>query len=177
MEAGEPGWRTSMLDANPDLLGHVYAGPYLHFEPDLATIAVDSTGVAGYLLATSVTRAFWAWQEKNWWPPLRDQYPLDGKDGWNAGIVELIHAPPVAPDHIARDFPAHFHIDLLPRAQGVGLGRDLIEDLESKLRKKSVSGVHLDVGSENHDAIGFYQHLGFTVLAEGLDSLFMGKRL
>ena len=177
MEAAEPGWHTSMPEANPDLLGHVYAGPYLHFEPDLATIVVDSTGVAGYLLATSASQDFWAWQEKEWWPPLRSQYPLGGQDDWNGEITKLIHTPPMAPEHIAQDFPAHFHIDLLPRAQGLGLGRTLIEGLEARLRNKSVGGVHMDVGSDNHNAIGFYQHLGFTVVAEGPDSLFMGKHL
>jgi ribosomal protein S18 acetylase RimI-like enzyme len=177
MEAAEPGWQTSMPKASPDLLGHVYAGPYLHFEPDLATIVVDNTGVAGYLLATSTSQNFWAWQEKDWWPPLRGQHPLGGNDDWNSEIIKLIHTPPIAPEHISRDFPAHFHIDLLPRAQGLGLGRTLIEGLEVKLRNKSVSGVHMDVGLDNHNAISFYRHLGFTVLAEDPDSLFMGKHL
>ena len=37
---------------NPDLLGHVYAGPYAVADPELCAVAVDPLGVSGYVLAT-----------------------------------------------------------------------------------------------------------------------------
>ena len=173
MEAGNPGWQKSTPEANPDLLGHVYAGPYALHSPELASSVVDSQGVAGYLLATADSDAFWEWQDAHWWPPLRAQYPRTEGDSWNSTIINLIHEAPRTPPEIVAGFPAHLHIDLLPRAQGSGLGRLLIENLQATLRMKSVPGVHLDVGKDNTNAIEFYRHLGFEVAHEAPESYFM----
>lgn len=173
MEAGNPGWQKSTPEANPDLLGHVYAGPYAVHSPELASSVVDSQGVAGYLLATADSDAFWEWQDAHWWPPLRAQYPRTEGDSWNSTIINLIHEAPQTPPEIVAGFPAHLHIDLLPRAQGSGLGRLLIENLQSALRVKGAPGVHLDVGKDNTNAIEFYRHLGFEVAHEAPQSYFM----
>lgn len=173
MEAGNPGWQKSTPEANPDLLGHVYAGPYAVHSPELASSVVDSQGVAGYLLAAADSDAFWEWQDAHWWPPLRAQYPRTEGDSWNSTIIDLIHEAPRTPPEIVAGFPAHLHIDLLPRAQSSGLGRLLIENLQSALRVKGVPGVHLDVGKDNTNAIEFYRHLGFEVAHEAPQSYFM----
>jgi ribosomal protein S18 acetylase RimI-like enzyme len=75
------------------------------------------------------------------------------------------------------DYPAHLHIDLLPRAQGAGYGRRLIEHLLDRLRAMSVRGVHLAVAATNEGAIGFYRHVGLRPLRHDADGLFMGMRL
>lgn len=173
MDAAEPGWRESIPGANPDLLGHVYAGPYAIRHPDFATIVEDSDGVAGYILATPDSRAFWDWEETHWWPALRNQYPQRTDDSWNRRIIDLLHAPPQSPAEVLESFPAHFHIDLLPRAQGQGLGRALIEGLQGTLREQGIRGLHLDVGKDNQNAISFYQHLGFEIAEEAPESYFM----
>jgi len=177
MDAAEPGWDTTMPTANPDLLGHVYAGPYPIYSPELATVVVDELGVAGYILATASSNDFWQWQQDHWWPTLRDQYPRISETSWDATIIELFHQPPRSPEHVADSFPAHFHIDLLPRAQGLGLGRTLIESLTTTLRSQRSPGVHLDVGKHNTNAIDFYRHLGFSTVEESTDSLFMAQAL
>ena len=177
MDTGEPGWQLSMPEANPDLLGHLYAGPYAIRHPDLATIVVDADGVAGYILATSDSRGFWEWEEEDWWPALRAQYPKRADDSWNKRIIDLIHAQPQSPADIVESYPAHFHIDLLPRGQGLGLGRALIEGLQQTLRELGVAGLHLDVGKDNENAISFYRHLGFEVAAEAPESYFMTTTL
>lgn len=171
LETSEPGGGRPSPDANPELLGQVYVGPYLVRHPELASIAVDNHGVAGYFLATTNSVDFWQWCEANWWPTLRQQYPLTGSNDWNGQVIELIHNPPTAPPEIAEKYPAHFHIDLLPRAQRGGLARRLIDNF---VRSAGV-GVHLDVGKDNAKAIAIYHHLGFEIVGEAPESFYMAK--
>ena len=58
----------------------------------------------------------------------------------------------------------NLHIDLLPQAQGRGLGRQLIERFLAALRAGGVPSVHLGVGERNAGAIAFYERLGFHLL-------------
>ena len=71
------------------------------------------------------------WREAEWWPGLRADYPLElaTRSAADQEVVELIHTPPVASDSVAERFPAHLHIDLLPRIQRQGVGRRLIGEL------------------------------------------------
>jgi ribosomal protein S18 acetylase RimI-like enzyme len=177
MDAGEPGWKDRMPEANPDLLGHIYAGPYAIAAPELATIVVDSMGVAGYILATADSEAFREWEEQQWWPSLRAQYPRMSGSSWNAQMISALHDPPHSPSSIVKNYPAHLHIDLLPRAQGLGIGRKLMEGLQQSLREMGVEGLHLGVGKTNLNAIAFYTHLGFAITEEAPDSLFMAISL
>lgn len=50
---------------------------------------------------------------------------------------------------------------MLPRLQGHGFGRKLIETLVSALRGQSSPGLHLIVADSNQKAVGFYRHVGF----------------
>ena len=109
---GDSGRDATALHHNPDLLGHVYVGPYLAGAPDHALVVVDPLGVAGYCLATPDTRAFEQWAEQHWWPALRDQYPNPGEPRADADLIRHIHAPGRAPADVVTLFPAHLHIDL-----------------------------------------------------------------
>ncbi|MBH0116856.1 GNAT family N-acetyltransferase [Salinibacterium sp. NG253] len=177
LQTADAGADGSALYENPDLLGHIYVGPYLVGAPDLAFVIADELGVAGYVLGAADTRQFEAWQEREWWPILRDQYPSTAGDSLDDELISHLHTPVTAPEAVVADYPAHLHIDLLPRAQGQGLGRTMLETLFEALRARGVGGIHLDVGEDNHNAIAFYRHLGFTELARGADSIYMGMEL
>ncbi len=164
-------------DQNPDLLGHVYAGPYVLGQPALARVVADPLGIAGYLFGCDDTRAFEAWCEAHWWPALREQYPLEGASSADAEMIGLLHRPPRSPDAVVAEFPAHLHIDFLPRARGAGHGRVLIEWLCAELASRGVPGVHLGVGLDNTNAIEFYSHLGFTTTEVDDDTRWMTRRL
>ena len=162
---------------NPDLLGHVYAGPYVVADPSLCAAVADPHGVAGYVLATADTIAFDAWAEEHWWPTLRAQYPLGSSPlPLDAEVIGLLHTPPTSPRELLADHPAQLHIDLLDRARGTGTGRTLIEDLCARLDVRGVRGVHLGVGRDNTHAIGFYGHLGFTDAVLTDDTAWMVRR-
>ncbi len=174
---GDAGEDATHLHADPDLLGHVYVGPYIVGQPEHALVLADDAGVAGYCLAVPDTRAFEAWAETSWWPDLRRRYPMVDADTPDAELIRLIHEPPTAPEAVVMRYPAHLHIDLLARARGHGHGRALMEQQLAGLRRAGVSGAHLGVADTNANAIEFYRHLGFDEIARLESSFLMGIRL
>lgn len=165
------------LHGDPDLLGHVYVGPYLARGAGTQLVVLDGAGVCGYLLSTDDTDAHHDWSEAHWWPALRARYPDPDADPRDAWLVRQIHQPPRPPAELVAPYPAHLHIDLLARARGRGLGRVLIERLLDDLRGRGVPGVHLGADPANDSAVRFYEHLGFSVLARLPDDTIMGLRL
>ena len=161
---GDAGNDATAQYRNPDLLGHVYVGPYVVGEPGHALVAADEDGVAGYCLAARDTLAFAAWAESAWWPSLRAQFPRRDDGSPDAATITLLHEPSVANDLVLETYPAHLHIDLLERIRGTGTGRRLIERQLQSLADAGATGCHLDVAATNTNAIAFYGHLGWQVL-------------
>jgi ribosomal protein S18 acetylase RimI-like enzyme len=149
---------------DPKLLGHVYAAPYAVLSPETVFVAEDGEGVAGYIVGPVDTHAFEKRLEAEWWPHLRAQIPAPGRTP--AGrrddrMREHIHRPPHTPRRISEPYPAHLHINLLPRLQGQGLGARLIDRWLAAVRERGARGAHLGVGEANARAIGFYRAYGF----------------
>jgi ribosomal protein S18 acetylase RimI-like enzyme len=177
LRMGEAGEDATHLYRDPDLLGHVYAGPYVARGVGTQLVVVDGSGVAGYLLSADDTLDFEAWAETTWYPPLRARYPPLDDGSKDAAMIELIHAPERTPAALAAAYPAHLHIDLMPQVRGLGLGRTLIAQLLAELRGRGVAGVHLGVDVANTNGIGFYEHLGFREVDREPGGLLMGLRL
>ncbi len=177
LRTGDAGKDASGQIRDPDLLGHVYVGPYIVRGAGTQLVLADERGVAGYLLSADDTRALEAWAEAEWWPALRARYaPLTG-ESMDAELVRLIHRPERTPEGLATEYPAHLHIDLLEHTRGLGLGRRLIDRLLDDLRARDIPGVHLGVDASNTNGIGFYEHLGFREVAREPGGLIMGMRL
>ena len=179
LRTGESGGDASHLYDDPRLLGHIYVGPYVALQPQLAFVLTDERGIAGYVLGALDTRAFEAACEESWWPRLREQYPLRRRaqgDRATRTLVQMIHHPPITADDVVKQFPSHLHIDLLPRAQGRGQGRALMDALLAALVAQGSPGVHLGVNPANTKAIGFYRRLGFVELGSG-GAVMMARRL
>ena len=83
----------------------------------------------------------------------------------------MIHHPWRIPDVLAARYPSHLHIDLLPRLQASGLGKQMTKTLIAALRDQGSPGVHLYVPGGNQHAAGFYRHIGFTELPATPDEL------
>ena len=181
LETGDSGQDATSLYRDARLLGHVYAAPYGRFQPDLAFVLEDALGVCGYVIGALDTRAFNATLERDWWPALRARYPLPPapppQRTPDERMIAQIHKGFSEPEGVLDAYPSHLHIDLLPRGQGGGNGRRLIETLLNALREAGSPGVHLGVGSTNARAIGFYRHLGFRELARDAGGLTLGLRL
>jgi ribosomal protein S18 acetylase RimI-like enzyme len=167
-DAGEDA--TSMFD-DPRILGDVWAAPYGLFEPSLAFVAEDEAGVGGYIVGALDSRAFEERLEADWWPALRDRYPAPPlelpPDQWTPDqrTAGFIHTPFPVPDELAENYPSHLHINLVPRLQSQGLGRQLMNTLIRALQEQGSAGVHFLVWPDNQRAVGFYRHLGFTMIS------------
>lgn len=179
LRTGDAGQDATALHDHPTLLGEIYVGPYVVLPGCIALTAVDEGGPAGYCLAAVDTRDFEARCEADWWPALRARHPDPGPAPATPDeeLAAHVHRPPVAPAEVVADFPAHLHIDLLPRLQGRGVGGRLLRRLLDELRARGVPGVHLGVDARNTRAIGFYRHLGFTELARSAGGVTMGLHL
>ena len=165
---------------DPDLIGHSYVGPYAILEPEHCFVGVQDRDVVGYVVAAADASAFHQRCEASWFPVLRARYPLPAEDDPSATAVFLrtLHAGhPPSPKVDLGQYPANLHIDLLPQAQGQGLGRRLMEQLFTALKSARVPGVHLYAGSANKSAIGFYERIGFQRIDESEHAVGFGYRL
>ena len=123
LETGDGGQDATTLYRDPKILGQVYAAPYAVYCPDSTFVVEDPEGVAGYILGPADTHAFEKTLESEWWPQLRGCLPgtfrtadPDERMAW------IIHHPPRTPRRISEPWPAHLHINLLPRFQGRASG-------------------------------------------------------
>ncbi|EAR51055.1 hypothetical protein OG2516_04134 [Oceanicola granulosus HTCC2516] len=178
---GDSGRDASSREDDPTLLGMIYAVPYQVGAPDFAFVLEDAEGVCGYLLGAPDTLSFQHFLEKEWLPPLRAGLTDPGPDpaAWQGSdwARDAIHRPPALPPIDLAAYPAHGHIDLLPRAQGRGVGSRAMDHLEAALAAAGAPGMHLQVSPENPRALGFYEHRGFRELCRSEDEVVVGRRL
>jgi ribosomal protein S18 acetylase RimI-like enzyme len=126
---------------------------YLAEEPQRVYLASSSEGeVLGYLMGCLSTSEAHSLKEK---VPSQFLFP------------ELV-----------KEFPAHLHINVAPKAQGQSIGKALMLALFEDLETRSVKGVHI-VTSPEAANVRFYRRLGFTFEKiqefKGFKLLFMGK--
>ncbi len=167
LRTGNDGADATDLYRDPKLLGELYVGAYARFHPELAFVLVDDHDeIQGYAVGVADSVAFDATINRHWWPWLRARYPLGSLavHSKDKGLVKNLHGWQGTNPELAGQYPAHFHIDLLPNAQGGGNGKRLLLTLLDALKDAGASGVHLGVSVTNESAIGFYKHVGFTVL-------------
>lgn len=167
--------------ASDELLPAVYAYPYVDFAPDLAWVVQTDEGEAiGYILGAADARELAQWWEREWLPVYNDLLPVD--DSWGEGDLSL-RKNGADPGHLlhqhVEDYPALFHIDLLPEAQGGGLGRKLVTTFCAALAQRGVHSLAIGVAADNESAVGFYRRLGFEEIARNesdgkVDSYMMG---
>ena len=168
LRTGDAGEDASHLYDDPMLLGHLYAAPYATLEPEFAFVLEDEGGVCGYILGALDTKAFRRKMIDHWLPTLRSGVPKpDGdRERWGPAdhLYHQIHFPREDHSKWLERYPSHLHIDILPRGQGQGHGRALMERLLSRLEEADSPGVHLGVDRRNERAQGFYRKLGFSRL-------------
>jgi len=147
----------------------VWVAPYLARHPECAVVLEDDEGVGGYIVGAPDTAAYDDWVDREWFVPLRDRYPRGSfpEGTADAACVNLIHAPPRMPPEIVAAYPAHLHIDMLPRLQGRGFGRAMMTAVFDRVRTAGATAIHLGCSPENTNAIAFYQRLGFEDLMGG----------
>ncbi|MEJ1968334.1 MAG: GNAT family N-acetyltransferase [Rhizomicrobium sp.] len=160
-KTGDAGQDATALYRDPRLLGHVYAAPYGVLEPQSCFVVEDADGVGGYIVGTADTHGFETRLETDWWPPLRAAIAETGAEAADARMAHLIHHPPRTPRRLNEPYPAHLHINCLPRLQGAGVGKRLIDTWLAAMARAGAPAAHLGVGPRNARAVRFYRAYGF----------------
>lgn len=179
LETGKSGEDASAYFDDPFLLGHVYAASYVHMDPHFALSLILDELPVGYVLGTPNSEAYEGYFLETWVPLFRKMFPST----WTylprqKGLLEHRVWNPQPEHHLfGNEYPAHLHIDILPIAQGMGMGRKLIEGFEDLLRDAGAPGIHLGVDPKNEKALGFYRRLGYQELVVQPYVIFMGKKL
>lgn len=186
LKTGDSGKDATALHGDGRMIGHIYSVPYLHCSPDAAFVAEDDEGVCGYIVGAMDTLCFEDRLEREWWPGLRARYrePAGDPAGWNAdqSRAHFFHYPKRAGDWLTGIYPAHLHMNLLPRAQGQGAGSSLLKLWLDTARNAGVTGVHLGASRGNLSGMAFWQSRGFVRLdshwpAKADDAIWFGMAL
>jgi ribosomal protein S18 acetylase RimI-like enzyme len=175
LRTGANGGDAGATCTHRDLLGDYYAVPYVIRDPSMCLMLADESGPCGYILGTEDTQSFNKWFNEIWLPEIRAKYQNltpspKASDGW---LLARLDEDPPEPDWI-NNFPAHLHIDLLPRAQGGGWGRLLFESWVNLAFSRGATGIHLGVYKANTKAVGFYEKMGMSKIADANSTWIMG---
>jgi ribosomal protein S18 acetylase RimI-like enzyme len=179
LATGDSGANALDLYNQKEMLGEIYVGPYLTFQPDLSFTLIQD-GVAGYALAALDTSSFENTLRNEWWPLILEKYNGRSPENFNErekNLYSYIQNPPLRSKEIVAQYPSHLHIDLLEKAQGRGIGKAMMLVVLETLRAQGSEGVHLGMGAQNARAFTFYTKLGFTLLDKSDNEWTMGLKL
>lgn len=184
LATGHEGGDASHLYNDPELVGHIYSAPYAVLEPRLAIVVEDRHGVAGFAVGAQNTEEWERLLAAQWWPTLREQYakpPSRTRSLWTPDErrVSMIYHPTLTPRSVIRKYPAHLHLNLLPRLQGRGVGTRLFTEWRNAAVEQGAKGIHVGVNRANSSALLFWKKVGFVELDIGNDdharTIWMGK--
>jgi ribosomal protein S18 acetylase RimI-like enzyme len=147
----------------------MFTGYYTDLEPERALVVERDGTVAGYLLGCIDSRR--AWNPA----AVAGRHILRRGIAFRRGTRRVIartfsdavadllrrRLDPHALEFSDPRYPAHVHIDLLPEVRGVGAGGRLMRMWLDELRRRAVSGCHLQKFAENTGAAAFFEACGF----------------
>lgn len=91
--------------------------------------------------------------------PMADEFFILKKNGKDVGMIWLGKSR----DQFTIDDVGYIlGIYVVPESRGRGLGKALMSFAEEWTKEKGLISLALNVGIENKNAVGFYEHLGFV---------------
>jgi len=150
-----------------DFIADLVTRYYTDFTPELTQVVEKDGNVVGYLtgcLDTGRQVRVTAWRIL---PGALVAAICRGvlwqRETWRMLVAALCNGLPSGPP--VAEYPAHFHINLLPEARGAGIGARLVEEFFARARKAGILGVHVSVRGDNESGCRFFEGLGFVELA------------
>jgi ribosomal protein S18 acetylase RimI-like enzyme len=144
---------------------------FTDYEPESCFVAIDQTGVVGYVVGTTDTatmRRVLGWRVI---PRFAAKAVLRGQlfRGKNLKFIAHVAAGfmrgEFSTSRFSREFPATLHINVDVRGRCRSVGSALLEHYMEFLGKQGVSGVQVSTMSDG--ARRFFEKHGFRILAEG----------
>ena len=158
----------------------LFSGYYTDAEPESALVVEVDGEVSGYLLGCVDSATAWdpakviGRDVLRRWLLLR---PGTARFIWRSlgdGALDALRRRPLPTPVLDPRWPAHLHINLLPKARGGGAGSAMMREWLDRLRERGTPGCHLETLAENHNAIAFFEAMGFV--REGLPLRAPGMR-
>jgi GNAT superfamily N-acetyltransferase len=186
LATGLSGGDASHLYHDPKMPGHIYSAPYALLEPDLAFVITDVDGVAGYVVGTLDTVIWENRLEVEWWPSLRLHYANPDEVPIATHTVDqqrayMIHHPSRTPSAVSEMYPAHIHMNLMPRVQRRGIGSKLLATWLDAVDQRGSAKIHIGTSRANVSAIQFWKKHHFEkVTHEHIPqtrTLWMGRKI
>lgn len=178
VETGDAGKDATAQHKDPKLLGHIYAAPYGVLEPHNVFVAEDDFGVAGYVVGTDDSERFSDRLEAEWWPGLRKFYAdAKGLTEADSARIATIENPFRAPTDLTGPYPAHIHMNLLPRLRGQRVGTSLLRMWVDQASDAGVKGIHLGASVSNEGGIAFWSRSGFEIIRREQSVVWFGMAL
>ncbi len=150
------------------LVLHTFCEYYIEREPENCFVVDDDGRAVGFIISAE---SFAPYKKA-----LHEEYsekvkPLgEERYSWSKASTE-IH------EKFKDEYPAHFHINILPEYQRVGAGGKLLNALFKHYRNKGIKGIMLCCSAANEVGLNFYRKYGFTVLEETKDDVAFGIKL
>lgn len=152
---------------NPEFISDVLISGYLELEPELFYVVETEGQVVGYLTGSDDSNGFARRYMGAIFPRIALNFFKFGIFKNIAVLDYLLRAGLQATKNsgkrnkAVKDFPAHFHINLLPDYRRYGWGGQLVEIFLNELRSRKVKGVHLATISDAGK--NFFKKSGFDL--------------
>ena len=144
-------------DDNPTTratLTAMYCDYYLDNQSDYCYVAVDEQDIpVGYVLC-SVDRGDYEESMTELYLPLVRKLSSSDYFHWISEIK-------VTGRYVRQGYLAHMHVNVLEDYQRQGIGSELVNTLENKLREMYVEGVYLICGEKQEGARAFCEKMGY----------------
>ena len=91
LKTGNSGQDATHLFSDPLVLGHIYVGPYMEFEPQSVFILEDDQGPCGYIMGVLDSQKYYQWMHSEWLPKIRVDYKKPTGDPGNFIVPYIIN--------------------------------------------------------------------------------------
>ena len=176
LETGDSGKDATDLHKLPELVGDIYAAPYVIHEPKFAFVLSAGNRVVGYLLGALDTDSFEMRLSDNYWPGIKAKYQeidFEITTSDQELLIEL-ERQGFSSKELTAKYPSHLHIDIIESHQSFGYGKVMISFLLGEFKTAGSPGVHLHMSATNDRARAFYKKFGFAEIFEDANECIMG---
>lgn len=155
---------------NRAVLCSMYCDYYLDFQPDYCYVAVDDNDVPiGYLLCVVDLDQYQECMQELYLPLVRKVSSGD--------YFRFVAETKVCERYVRQGYTAHILVNVLPEYRRQGLGAQLVEMLETKLKEMFVEGLYIVVGQKDNAARAFCEKLGYEDIDYLVGMVVYGKKL
>lgn len=157
------------------LFSYIFSDYYPLYEIENCFVAIDKStdnSVVGYIIGTmDSARQLRCYVSRHSWKIIRRiifctcwKYPESFRTVCFMAANGLMHRNKGVSQE---EFPAHFHINILPEYQNAGIGSKLINAFEEHIAEAGIKGIHLTTSNMNYKAVPFYESRGYSLAYEG----------